>query len=156
MQGLSLVHFENAVPAMADLGLEHLLGPLFQAIFNKQSDALKAALTTEGIRDLLQGVAAGSKAKALRRLVVALNTPGAELLAAEGENNAKMKALLDAQALRPLPEVWEEFAGFFASLGISLPDTPDSSEPSGTTDNGDPQSQTAPLPGEPPSETAGS
>ncbi len=151
MQDLYLVHFENAVPAMADLGLEHLLGPLFQAIFNKQADALKAALTTEGIRDLLQGVASGSKAKALRRLVVALVTPGAELLAAEGDQ-VKMKALLDQQAMRPLSEVWEEFAGFFASLGISLPDTLDSSDQSGMTDAGDPQTQA----GEKPSETAGS
>lgn len=145
MQDIHLVHFENAVPAMADLGLEHLLGPLFQAVFNKQADALKAALTTEGIRDLLQGVAAGSKAKALRRLTVALVTPGAELLAAEGDQT-KMKALLDQQALRPLPEVWEEFAGFFASLGISLPDFQASSDLSGTTDTGDPQERSAALP----------
>jgi hypothetical protein len=151
MQDLSLVHFENAVPAMADLGLEHLLGPLFQAVFNKKTDALKAALTTEGIRELLQGVAAGSKAKALRRLVVALTTPGAELLAAEGDQT-KMKVLLDQQALRPLSAVWEDFAGFFASLGISLPDTQDSSDLSGASSAGDPQAMTDTLP----SETAGS
>ena len=152
MQDLSLVHFENAVPAMADLGLEHLLGPLFQAVFNQKTDALKAALTTEGIHNLMQGLATGSKTKALRRLVVALTTPASDLLAAEGENNPKMKALLDQQALRPLPDVWAEFSSFFDSLGISLPDTQDSSDLSGTNVTGDPQSQTDARP----TETAGS
>lgn len=134
MQPLHLVHFENATPAMADLGLEHLLGPLFQAIFQKDINALQGALTTEGLGQIMKGLAEGSKRQALRRLTVALVTPGAELLKAEGDPKA-MKALEDAQALRPIGEIFAEFMDFFSSLGLSLPDTPDSS---GETEPGSP------------------
>ena len=45
MQPILLINFEHATPAMAELGLEHLFGPLFQAVFTDDTDALKAALT---------------------------------------------------------------------------------------------------------------
>lgn len=129
MQPILLVHFEHASPALAEMGLEHLFGPLLQAIFEEDTDALKAALTAENLRLILSGLAEGGKRHALRRLVVALTTPGAELLAAESDP-AKLKALEDAWALRPLTDAWGEFLAFFTSLGLSLPGTQGSSNES--------------------------
>lgn len=126
MQPILLINFEHATPAMAELGLEHLFGPLFQTVFCDDISALQAALTTDSLRSILAGLADGGKRCALRKLVTALTTSGPELLEAEA-NPAKLKALEDAWALRPIQDAWGEFMGFFTSLGLSLPDILDSS-----------------------------
>lgn len=129
MQPILLINFEHATPAMAELGLEHLFGPLFQAVFTDDTDALKAALTADSLRSILAGLSDGGKRHALRRLVVALTTPGPALLEAEADPS-KLKALEDAWALRPMTDAWGEFMGFFTSLGLSLPDIQGSSDES--------------------------
>lgn len=123
---LQLVHFENATPALADMGLEHVLGPLMRAVFFGDSDDLKAILTPEEIGKVFKGLADGGKAHALRRLIVAITTPGPDLHAAEADKS-KMDQLLKDAALRPVSEVWGEFIGFFSSCGLSLTDFLDSS-----------------------------
>lgn len=148
---LHLVHFEHAAPAMADLGLEHLLGPLAAAIVLGETAALAAALDPESVGLILKGLASAGEKRAARRLLVALSTPGNELFKAEGDPKL-MATLLEAAAKRPLKEGWQEITGFFDSLGVSIRLTPGSSADANEgseTPNGEPDPSSAPETPEP-------
>lgn len=116
----SLIHLEHALPALADLGLETLV-PLLGG----------RGLQAETIAAALQGLSGGAEKRAARVLVAVARATAKELLAWENDPKAKEEALREA-ALSSFDEAKQAVVGFFDSLGLSLPGTPDSSEPGST------------------------
>lgn len=112
----SLIHLEHALPALAELGIEHLV-PLLGG----------RGLNVEVVGAALKGLASGAEARAARLLVAVAKATGPELLAWESDADLKARALKDA-ALATFEEAQESVGAFFASLGLSPLAIPVSSE----------------------------
>ena len=113
---MQLVHFEHALPALAELGLEHLV-PLF--LGGDQALVLDEAT----VRRVLGALSSASETRAIRRLVVVSRSSAEQLLEMETDQAAKTKALREA-ALCTSDEAKEAVLGFFSQLGISLDVSP--------------------------------
>ena len=113
---MQLVHFEHALPALAELGLEHLV-PLF--LGGDQAQVLDEAT----VRKVLGALSSASETRAIRRLVVVSRSSAEQLLEMETDQAAKTKALREA-ALCTADEAKEAVLGFFSQLGISLDVSP--------------------------------
>lgn len=113
---MQLVHFEHALPALAELGLEHLV-PLF--LGGDRALVLDEAT----VRRVLGALSSASETRAIRRLVVVSRSSAEQLLEMETDQAAKTKALREA-ALCTSDEAKEAVLGFFSQLGISLDVSP--------------------------------
>ena len=113
---MQLVHFEHALPALAELGLEHLV-PLF--LGGDRAQVLDEAT----VRKVLGALSSASETRALRRLVVVSRSSAEQLLEMETDQAAKTRALREA-ALCTSDEAKEAVLGFFSQLGISLDVSP--------------------------------
>lgn len=113
---MQLVHFEHALPALAELGLEHLV-PLF--LGGDRAQGLDEAT----VRKVLVALSSASETRAIRRLVVVSRSSAEQLLEMETDQAAKTKALREA-ALCTADEAKEAVLGFFSQLGISLDVSP--------------------------------
>ncbi len=122
MQKPSLIHLENALPPLAEMGLEHLVPVVLQG---------GAGLDPNTLAALLGSLALGAQKHAFRRLVAVARATDAELFDME-MNPAKEAEAQRAAALLPFDEAKEVLVGFFSSLGLSLSITPASSETSGS------------------------
>jgi hypothetical protein len=122
MQKPSLIHLEHALPPLAELGLEHLAAALL--------GGGRLRLDADDLGAMLKALAHGAEARAARRLLAVAKASGEEILAWETDEEAERKAL-QAAALAPYDEAKEAITGFFASLGLSLNASLDSSETPG-------------------------
>lgn len=113
---MQLVHFEHALPALAELGLEHLV-PLF--LGGDRAQVLDEAT----VRKVLGSLSSAAEARAIRRLVVVSRASAEQLLEMETDQAAKTRALREA-ALCTADEAKEAVLGFFSQLGISLDVSP--------------------------------
>lgn len=113
---MQLVHFEHALPALAELGLEHLV-PLF--LGGDRALALDEAT----VRKVLGALSSASETRAIRRLVVVSRSSAEQLLEMETDQAARTRALREA-ALCTADEAKEAVLGFFSRLGISLDVSP--------------------------------
>jgi hypothetical protein len=112
----SLIHLEHGLPALAELGIEHVIPLLGGGVLD--ASTLGAAL---------QGLAGGAQKRAARVLVAVSKATGKELLAWEADPTAQVQAEKEA-ALLPFDEAKQAVMDFFASLGPSPFVIRDSSE----------------------------
>ena len=127
----TVIHFETAMPALADLGLEHLVPALMGG---GQVD-----LSEDTLKAVLDGLAKGANAKAVRRLVMVSKASAEELLEAE-VSTAKEAELLVNAAKADVTEAKQAVMDFFASFGLSLPPSPGS-----LGQGGEPATMSAPV-----------
>lgn len=125
---LKLIHFEHALPPMAEMGLEHIIAPVLRALAGGNITGALITLEEEALAKVFKALASGADSRAARRLLAVVKASADELLAweddaAKGAEAVKKAALLDAK------EVQEALSGFFGSLGLSLKPSQDSSVP---------------------------
>jgi len=130
---MQLIHFEHALPALAELGLEHLV-PLFVG-------GGQVALDSDVVKKVLDSLSGASKTRAIRRLVMVSRASAQDLLAMEVDTKKESEAL-NAAALCSPEEAKAAVLGFFSQLGISLDVSPASSE-TGATETETPQDKKA-------------
>lgn len=126
---MSLIHLEHALPALAELGAEHLLGPMLSG----NQEALQAALAPEAIGNLLRGLASGAERRAARRLLLVARATADELLAMEANPALEQEALRQA-AKCSLAEVQAVVIGFISGSAPSPLATPASSGGASTSE----------------------
>lgn len=124
---LKLIHFEHALPPMAELGLEHIIAPVLRALAGANITGALVSLEEESLAKVFKALASGAQSKAARRLVAVLRASDHELLDWE-DDAAKEAEAVKAAALLEVTEIRETVSGFFASLGLSLKASPASSE----------------------------
>ena len=117
--GISLVHLEHALPALAELGLEHLI-PVLMA-------GGAVSLDSDAVRSILQGLSLGAQKRSARRLMAISQATGEDLLSWEVDASREAEALRLA-ALSSFDDAKVAILGFFGSLGLSLNVIPGSSE----------------------------
>ena len=133
---LTVAHFEHAMPALAELGLEHLVPAYLRGG--------QVLLDQEALALLMSSLSGGAQKHAARRLVAVLSATAAEVLAWELNAEAQRRAE-DAAALLTFTQAQEIITPFFAPLGDSLSATRASSA-TGTENAPQPAPEKLPTP----------
>lgn len=131
---LSTIHFEHALPLLAELDLATLLAAK-DKLGEKDAD----------LGPLVASFAGAAKGRVVRRLAAVLALSPQELLEAE-VNPELLEAKVKEQALRPFAETFQEVLGFFSGLAQPPGSSPVSS---GTGRAGEEASPEAAAPGAP-------
>ncbi len=141
MQDLKLIHFEHAVGPLADMGLEHVVTPLFQAVLAMPTEAMSPEAKRTALNLAVQGVledgvlekvfralVKNADTRATRRLVAVLGASANDLFDGweNGDGTAEKAALKNAALMSP-GEIAQEIGAFFGWLGLSPASSPASS-----------------------------
>lgn len=115
---LAVIHFEHALPPLAEAGLEHVIAPIFRAVLAGGLEGAITVMDEDTLAKATKALAGGASSRAMRRLLAVLKASADDLLQWEEVAEAEAKAV-KAAALLDASEAQEVLADFFSSLGLS-------------------------------------